>query len=233
MPLDSNKFLKPVALVVKTEPDRVIELSSNHEERLKIFAQATEKTASVRSSPTSESPSTNISVDRTNEKTYFITDFDKGECWKSKTESQDRWTREKIKKSKSPYKLGQVTMLKVIDSVGNLVRKAVDYHTHRLIKQSATYDVDVTHKMYRMAKSTAVQMEDRKFSEKNQISVITFLQDFKLVYNVRGIHERATMWLFKQYLTRLARAAVKSRVILPSFVNVGHKGALQTYSEVV
>lgn len=41
------------------------------------------------------------------------------------------------------------------------------------------------------------------------------------------------MRLFKQYLNGPAKAAVKSRVILPNSVNTGHKGVLRTYSEVV
>lgn len=47
------------------------------------------------------------------------------------------------------------------------------------------------------------------------------------------MHEETEMWLFKQNLTASAEAAVKSRVALLNSVNLGHEGALRTYSKVV
>lgn len=63
--------------------------------------------------------------------------------------------------------------------------------------------------------------------------VTAFLQDFESAYRACGIHERTTIWLFKQLLTGSAEVAVKSRITLPSSVNTGHQGALQTHFEVV
>lgn len=53
-------------------------------------------------------------------------------------------------------------MLKVVDPGKKLFRKAVHYHTYRLIEQSERYDEVVAHEVHRTAKTTAVQMTDRK-----------------------------------------------------------------------
>lgn len=74
--LNTDELIKLVAHVIKTEADKVIKARSKNKEKLKRFAQAAEKTASDRSSPLSESPPTGISDDRTNNKTYLITESD-------------------------------------------------------------------------------------------------------------------------------------------------------------
>lgn len=101
-------------------------------------------------------------------------------------------------------------MIRVVQQVYNLSRKAVDYHTCPLIKKSATYNVDVAHELRLMAQKTVVQMKDGTFSRKSAMSVINCF-----------------------YLIGFAGAAVKSPVALSSSVNDTHEGALLTYSEVV
>lgn len=64
---------------MKTEAGRLIETNSKREERTKIFVRAAKKTASVHSSPSSETPLLDISDDRTNEMDYSVTDSDKRE----------------------------------------------------------------------------------------------------------------------------------------------------------
>lgn len=41
------------------------------------------------------------------------------------------------------------------------------------------------------------------------------------------------MWLFKQYFTGLAEAAVKAKVTITSSAKCYHKGALKSYSAIV
>lgn len=84
-----------------------------------------------------------------------------------------------------------------------------------------------------MAKKTANQMKDRRFSQKGAMSVITFLQTVKSSCDAYKINEGAVMWLFKQSLTKPAKAAVHSHVALTSSANTAYEGALRTYFDVV
>lgn len=67
-------------------------------------------------------------------------------------------------------------MLKLIEPVSDLFKIAVDYSTYPLIKQSARYDDDVAHERHRIGNRIAIQMEVRKFSGRDPMAVISFLQ---------------------------------------------------------
>lgn len=82
--LVTDELLEPVADVVKRVADRVIEVSLKREERIKRFVLAAEKTVSVRLSSSSKSTPTDISDERTNERTYLVTDSDEKECHRRK-----------------------------------------------------------------------------------------------------------------------------------------------------
>lgn len=84
-----------------------------------------------------------------------------------------------------------------------------------------------------MLKKVAVQMKDRPFLGKDPMSVITFLQYPRSAFDACGKHEKAAMWLFKQYFIGLIKAAVKSHVVLLNFVSTGLEKALRTCSKVV
>lgn len=85
----------------------------------------------------SESPATDFPDDRTKERAYLVTDFKEEEHARRRMEDQNRRTRDewKLKKSRSAYKLDQVPMLKVIEPVNDVFRKAVDYHVYCFIKK--------------------------------------------------------------------------------------------------
>lgn len=123
-------------------------------------------------------------------------------------------------------------MLKVIELVNYLFRKAADYRPYRLIKQSARYGYGLAHELYRMAKRIVVQIKNRMISRKNPMSVIAFLYDFKSACKACRIHDGEEMWLYKQYRTGPVETAVKSLVAMPKYVNTGHEAALRTYFEV-
>lgn len=53
--------------------------------------------------------------------------------------------------SKDAYKMNQSTVLKVIEPVIDLFRKAKNYRTYRIIKTSVGYDENVAHKLHNMA----------------------------------------------------------------------------------
>lgn len=57
-------------------------------------------------------------------------------------------------------------MLKVVDQVGDLFRKAVEYRKYYLIKKSASYIDDVVHEFYHMAEKMAGNIRDRTLYKK-------------------------------------------------------------------
>lgn len=69
------------------------------------------------------------------------------------------------------------------------------------------------------------------------MSVIAFLQDFKTACDACGLYQEAAKWLTVQHLRGPGEAAigypVQPATQLPDSVNIGHVGALRTYSEVV
>lgn len=84
-----------------------------------------------------------------------------------------------------------------------------------------------------MAKKIAVEMKDRIFSGKEQMSKIAFLQEFKSAWNACGIHKSAAIWLLKQYLVDPAGAVENALLTLPNSANVYHESALKSYSTIV
>lgn len=124
-------------------------------------------------------------------------------------------------------------MLKAIEPVNDLFQKVVDYCTYHPMKQLARYEDDVGHELQRMAKKTAVWMQDRTFSGIVPTSVIAFFDEFTSGCDASRINEGQAAWLFEQYFTGPAEAAVRSHVVLQDSVNTGHEGGLRTYSEVV
>lgn len=105
--------------VIETEAHRVMEASLNREERNKRFGRPAEMTESDRSSPSSESQTTDIFDERNNEKAYLDADSDEKERQRRKMKGQDRHISDKRKlKSRNPLiKSIKVTMLKVIKTV--------------------------------------------------------------------------------------------------------------------
>lgn len=77
------------------------------------------------------------------------------------TEDQNCRTREKqkLKRSKSTYESGQVTVVKVVVPVSDLFGMAVDFRTYRLVKQSERHNDDVAHELHCMEKKMAVQLK--------------------------------------------------------------------------
>lgn len=51
-------------------------------------------------------------------------------------------------------------------------------------------------------------MKDHSFSGKHSISVITFLTKFKRACKLLYIHEGAMLWLFRDFMTGPALAAI-------------------------
>lgn len=74
--LQSDAFVELVAHVVKKEADGVIYVSSKREEQIKTFPRAADRAASTRLSSRIESPPTDISSDRTYERSFFVSDTD-------------------------------------------------------------------------------------------------------------------------------------------------------------
>lgn len=83
------------------------------------------------------------------------------------------------------------------------------------------------------AKMTAAQMKACTFCGKEPMFVITFLIEFKFACDTYSIHRGTEMWLFKQYLTGLAEAAMNLQVTLPNSANYYHEAALKQYSAFV
>lgn len=119
--LETDELLQSVLQAVKTEGRRVMKVTSKRKERIKRFARSSEKTVSVRSSSWNESLPTDISDDIIYQKTYLVTAFNEEECHKKMEDRNHRTIeKQKLKKSESAYKLGQVTILKVIETVNDL-----------------------------------------------------------------------------------------------------------------
>lgn len=59
-------------------------------------------------------------------------------------------------------------------------------------------------------------MKDRTFSGKNSLSIIAFLQDWKVACNAGKIHETAAMWLFKHCFNGSVKSVVKAWINLPT-----------------
>lgn len=99
----NDNFLERLAGVVISETERIIKADSKCVEQIKRFTRAARKTVSVRWSPFSESPPTEISDERTIENVYFMKYSDKEERQRGKTEDPDSHTKKKQKsKSRNP-----------------------------------------------------------------------------------------------------------------------------------
>lgn len=73
--------------------------------------------------------------------------------------------------------------VKVIKLVYELFTNAVHYQNYRLIKNSKRYDDDVTNELNKITKKSAVQMKDQTFNDKEFLSIIAFLKDFKVAWD--------------------------------------------------
>lgn len=65
------------------------------------------------------------------------------------------------------------------------------------------------------------------------MSVAAFLQEFNSACDACSIYEGAAMWLFRQFLTSPAEAAVKRQMTLLHSTNFLHEGPLKSYSAIV
>lgn len=70
--------------------------------------------------------------------------------------------------------------------------------------------------LYKMLKNIAVQMKGYTLSEKDQLSLIAYVHEFKSACDAYGILGSTVMWLLNQFLTDVVDVAVTSRVTLMS-----------------
>lgn len=85
----------------------------------------------------------------------------------------------------------------------------LNFRRYRLNNRSALYNHEVARKMAKMAKNMKLQV-NFKFSGKDPIMVIRFLQQFKSACNQNGVHEGAAIWLFRFFLDDPVRSDVES-----------------------
>lgn len=110
----------------------------------------------------------------------------------------------------TPERKLDLPSLSVIEAVEDRFATAVDYRPYSLLKKSSRHDDDVAHDLQMMAKNKVVQITDHTFSWEKLMSVNSFFQVFKSACETCRIEEGAKIRLFKQFLTGLAKAAVKA-----------------------
>lgn len=86
--------------------------------------------------------------------------------------------------------------------------------------------------MNKKKEKTAAQMNDRTLSEKDFVSIIAFLQDFKTARNAYNIHENTAKRLFKHYLSYPVKAVIKARMTLPPETAKPKEGCLTLFSAI-
>lgn len=84
-----------------------------------------------------------------------------------------------------------------------------------------------------MTKKVAVQMKDRTFCGRDQVSIIAVLQDCKAACDAFKIHEGAAIWLLKHFLTRCVEADIKALVALPTKTAKAQEDCPTSYSTVI
>lgn len=72
---------------------------------------------------------------------------------------------------------------------------AVDYHTYRLSNCSPRYDENVFSYVAKLVKKKKSRMKTHFHGPNSQISIIDFLEIFKLAYDTNNKHERAATWV--------------------------------------
>lgn len=235
--IDSQEFISPMAELVKTEVNKHFETRSRRQERSRRYLEAADRLSS-RLVSSSEGPPTDVSDndDHSSWRAYSMIGSDMGKVSDHRAKAEQvefRQPKKEPTSSRSTDHLSSDSSLKVIQPKNHLFSSAVDYRSYRLIKTSARYDDDVGNELRGMTKKVSVQIKDRKFTEKEPLGIISFLQDFKSACDACNIHEGAAMCIFKTFLTGSAEVAVKSRISLPSSSTQRHEGALQSYSSIV
>lgn len=99
--------------------------------------------------------------------------------------------------------------------MNELFADAVDYRNYSLTEKVSLYADEVTTELDEMTKMTATEMKDRIIPAKYSVSIIAFLQDFKVVSDASHIYESIAMWLSKHYLSHSVLVVIKARAALP------------------
>lgn len=80
----------------------------------------------------------------------------------------------------------------------------------------------------KICKKVAVQMKDQAFNNKDCISVINVLTEFKRVCDSLRTHKGAPVWLFREFTNGPALAVIKVRLILCQMTLPDMRGPSQT-----
>lgn len=94
MLFNTDYFLNTIEGLVRTETERVVEISSEREKQIEGFLWAVEKRVSVRSASCSVSIQTSITGERTDEQATLVRDSHEKERQRRKVKNQDRCTTE-------------------------------------------------------------------------------------------------------------------------------------------
>lgn len=95
--------------------------------------------------------------------------------------------------------------------VKDLLTDAVHSHQYRLINKSAWYNDDVAFKVDHITERVIVIMKDRSICGGEDLSFMTFLQDFETAYDTCNIHKGAVSWLCKQFFTGPDLSVINAR----------------------
>lgn len=72
----------------------------------------------------------------------------------------------------------------------------------------------VDSEMQKTRKRVAAQMKNQAFNGKDPITIVNYLIDFKRACHLSNIQEGAAVWLFRDYTTDPAFAAIKARLTI-------------------
>lgn len=107
-----------------------------------------------------------------------------------------------------------------------LFTKSVVQNTYRLIKELSQIDEDMASVLQRMDRKTEVQIKGCNFTEKNKMSAIAILHDFKPIWKASSIYKGASAGLSTQHLAGSTEAAVKYQIELSNFLSNRQYSAL-------
>lgn len=134
---------------------------------------------------------------------------------------------------KTAEKTLEVDRLMLLKPGNDLFTDVVDYWQYRLIKKSVRNDDDVAHELGRMKRKVAVLRKDKTFGGRDLLSVIGFLQAFKVACDAFSIPEGFALWLFKKIVTKPVENVIKARMTLPTESIGTQERRLRTYPAVI
>lgn len=126
-----------------------------------------------------------------------------------------------------------VPRLSVIQPANDRFTATVAYWNYPFLGNSSRHCDNIAYELHKTVKTIAVQIKCRIFSGKCQVSVLPFLQKFKVASGADRIREGAGMWLLKQFWAVPIEAAVKTRVMFMNSANFYFEGALKSYFTIV